>query len=147
MKEHQLTPSQGSHRRRRRVGRGDGSGRGSYSGRGIKGQKARTGGGTRRGYAGGQLPIMKAMPMLRGFTNIFKEEYAVVNLEQLGRFPQATRVTPEALQEAGILKKSEQKVKVLGTGALNIPLTVAAHRFSKAARAAIESAGGTVEEL
>lgn len=147
MKQDELRPSQGSHRRRRRVGRGDGSGRGSYSGRGIKGQKARTGGGVRRGYAGGELPLMKALPMLRGFTNIFRQEYAEVNLERLSRFPAGSRVTPAALWEAKIVKDQNQPLKVLGTGTINVPLTVVAHRFSKGARTAIESAGGSVEEL
>ncbi len=148
MKEHEFKPNEGSHRRRRRVGRGDGSGRGSYSGRGIKGQKARTGGGTvRRGFAGGQLPIMKALPMLRGFTNIFREEYAAVNLGRLNGFPPGTEVTPALLQEAGIVRKRNQKVKVLAGGTLNVSLTVSAHRFSTTARSAIEAAGGMVEEL
>ncbi len=147
MKQHELKPPVGSRHRSRRVGRGDGSGRGTYSGRGIKGQKARTGGGVRRGFAGGQLPLMKSLPMLRGFTNIFREEYAEVNLEQLGRFPQGSTVTPEALRETGIVKKREQKVKILARGTLEVPMTVAAHRFSKAAREAIEAAGGSVEEL
>lgn len=147
MKEHELRPSRGAHRGRRRVGRGDGSGRGSYSGRGIKGQKARTGGGVGRGFGGGQLRLMKALPRLRGFTNTFRTEYAEVNLERLARFPQGIRITPATLKEAGILKSEKQRVKVLGRGVLKTPLTVAAHRFTQAARAAIEAAGGSVEEL
>lgn len=148
MKEHDFRPSNGSHRRGKRVGRGDGSGRGSYSGRGIKGQKSRSGGGTvRRGFAGGQLPIMKALPMLRGFTNVFREEYAEVNLERLNGFTSGTKVTPTLLQEAGILRKQNQRVKVLGGGTLKVSLAVAAHRFSASARSAIEAAGGSVEEL
>ncbi len=147
MREHDLKPNKGAHRRRRRVGRGDGSGRGSYSGRGMKGQKARTGGGVSRGFTGGQLRMMKALPMLRGFTNIFRTEYTEVNLERLTRFPQGSRVTPATLKEAGILKSEKQQVKILGMGTLKTPLTVVAHRFSKAARAAIEAAGGSVEEL
>ncbi len=147
MKQHQLTPSPGSHRRRRRIGRGDGSGRGSYSGRGMKGQKSRSGGGVRPNFEGGQLPMTKALPMLRGFTNIFRIEYAEVNLERLAGFPKGSRVSPQELKEAGILKNTRQPVKVLGNGKLEQPLTVAAHRFSKSARAAIEATGGTVEEL
>lgn len=147
MKEHELRPSKGAHRGHRRVGRGDGSGRGNYSGRGIKGQKARTGGGVGRGFAGGGLRLIKALPRLRGFTNTFRTEYAEVNLERLARFPQGTRITPATLKEAGILKSEKQRVKVLGRGSLKTPLTVAAHRFSQAARAAIEAAGGSVEEL
>ena len=102
MKQHELKPKVGAHRRSRRIGRGNGSGRGNYSGRGMKGQKARSGGSLRRGFAGGQLPLMKALPMLRGFTNIFRTEYAEVNLERLTRFPQGSRVTPVTLKEAGI---------------------------------------------
>ena len=147
MKPHELTPPKGSHRRRRRVGRGDGSGRGSYSGRGIKGQKARSGGGVRPNFAGGQLPMTKALPKLRGFTNPFRKEYIGVNLERLQGFPEGSRVTPETLREAKILKNLKQPVKILGLGKLERPLTVAAHRFSKVARVAIEAAGGTVEDL
>ena len=147
MKEHDFKPAEGAHRRRRRVGRGDGSGRGTYSGRGRKGQKARSGGKSHRGFAGGQLPIMKSLPMLRGFTNIFREEYAEVNLGRLNGFPAGTKVTPALLHEAGIVRKSEQRVKVLAGGSLTVPLTVAAHRFSATARSAIEAAGGRVEEL
>ena len=91
--------------------------------------------------------MMKALPMLRGFTNIFRIEYEPVNLERLSRFPQGSRVTPATLREAGILKSEKQRIKVLGKGTLNTPLTVVAHRFSRTARAAIEAAGGSVEEL
>jgi large subunit ribosomal protein L15 len=113
----------------------------------MKGQKSRSGGGVRPNFAGGQLPLTKALPMLRGFTNIFRQEYAVVNLETLSRFPEGSRVSPETLKEARVLKNMTHPVKVLGRGNLERPLTVAAHRFSKAARAAIEAIGGTVEEL
>jgi len=147
MKAHELRPEKGAHRRRRRVGRGDGSGRGTYSGRGMKGQKARSGGGVGRGFAGGQLGIIKALPMLRGFNNKFRTEYVAVNLERLARFPSGSRITPATLKEAGILKGEKHPVKILSRGRLKIPLTVAAHRFSRAARAAIEAAGGSVEEL
>ena len=147
MKQHELKPKNGAHRRSRRVGRGDGSGRGNYSGHGMKGQKARSGGSIRRGFAGGQLPMMKALPMLRGFTNIFRIEYEEVNLEQLERFRKSSSVTPATLKEAGILKNEKKPVKILGRGTLDKPLKVFAHRFSKSARAAIESAGGSVEQL
>jgi large subunit ribosomal protein L15 len=129
------------------VGRGNGSGRGTYSGRGLKGQKARSGGGVRRGFTGGGLSMVKALPMLRGFTNIFRIEYAEVNLDRLSRFSEGSRVTPTELKEAGLIRSQKQSVKVLGRGELKIPLTVAAHRFSRSARAAIEAVGGTVEEL
>ena len=147
MKQHHLTPARGARRKPRRIGRGDGSGKGSYSGRGMKGQKSRSGGGVRPNFEGGQLPMTKAMPMLRGFTNIFHQEYAEVNLEGLAGFPKGSRVTPQTLKEAGMLKNLKQPVKVLARGKLTKPLTVAAHRFSKAARGAIEAAGGTVEDL
>jgi len=147
MKEHELRADKGAHRQRRRVGRGNGSGRGNYSGRGMKGQKARSGGGVRHSFSGGQLTMIKALPRLRGFTNIFRTEYTEVNLELLGRFPQGSRVTPATLKETGILKSEKQRVKILGRGSLKTPLTVAAHRFSKSARTAIEAVGGTVEEL
>ena len=101
----------------------------------------------RRGFAGGQLSVAKSLPRLRGFTNIFRIEYAEVNLERLTRFPQGSKITPATLKEAGILKSEKQRVKILGQGTLKTPLTVVAHRFSKAARVAIEAAGGTVEEL
>ena len=147
MRQHELGPNAGAHRRRRRIGRGDGSGRGNYSGRGMKGQKSRSGGKLRRGFAGGQLPMMKSLPMLRGFTNIFRVEYAEVNLERLTRFPEGSKVTPAALKEAGILKSEKQPVKILGRGSLDRSLVVAAHRFTRSARAAIEAAGGSVEDL
>ena len=147
MKQHELTPSPRSRRTHRRVGRGDGSGRGSYSGRGMKGQKSRSGGGVRPNFEGGQLPMTKRLPMLRGFTNIFRREYAAVNLKRLAGFPTGRRVTPQELKDKGILKNLKRPVKVLGNGKLEGPFTVVAHRFSKAARAAIEAAGGSVEQL
>ncbi len=147
MKEHELRPNRGAHRTHRRVGRGDGSGRGTYSGRGMKGQKARSGGGVNRGFSGGQLRMIKALPSLRGFTNIFRIEYTPVNLERLAQLPEGSRVTLETLKEAGIIKSEKQRVKILGQGELKTPLTVVAHKFSQAARTAIEAAGGSVEEL
>lgn len=147
VKAHELKPNPGAKHDRRRVGRGDGSGMGSYSTRGIKGQKARAGGGVRRGFEGGQIPLTKGLPMLRGFTNIFRVEYTEVNLEGLLRFPQGTRVSPAEMQSAGLIKDATSRVKVLARGGLDKPLTIAAHKFSKTARAAIEAAGGTVEEL
>lgn len=147
VKAHELKPNPGARRDSRRVGRGDGSGMGNYSTRGIKGQKARTGGGVRRGFEGGQNPLMKGLPMLRGFTNIFRVEYAEVNLERLASFSPGARVSPAEMQSAGLIKDASLRVKVLARGGVDKPLLVAAHRFSKAARVAIEAAGGTVEEL
>ncbi|MBI4202870.1 MAG: 50S ribosomal protein L15 [Chloroflexi bacterium] len=147
VKAHELKPNPGARTDKRRVGRGDGSGMGNYSTRGLKGQKARSGGGVRRGFEGGQNPLMKGLPMLRGFTNIFRVEYTEVNLERLAAFPQGSHIAPAELAAAGIIKDASQKVKILARGSLNGPVTIAAHRFSKTARAAIEAAGGAVEEL
>ena len=145
MKQHQLKSARGARTRYRRVGRGDGSGRGNYSGRGMKGQKSRSGGKMRRGFSGGTLPLMKALPMLRGFTNIFRVEYQEVNLERLHSFPSDAAVNPTTLKESGIIKSDKKPVKILGRGTLTTPLNVTAHKFSKSARAAIEAAGGSVE--
>ena len=145
MKQHQLKSAKGARTRYRRVGRGDGSGRGNYSGRGMKGQKSRSGGKMRRGFSGGTLPLMKALPMLRGFTNIFRVQYQEVNLERLYSFPSNASVDPATLKELGIVKSNKKPVKILGRGTLQGPLNVTAHKFSKSARAAIEAAGGSVE--
>ena len=132
---------------RKRVGRGNGSGRGTYSGRGIKGQKARTGGRIRPGFEGGQNPLVKGLPTLRGFTNIFRTEYQVVNLGKLARLPQeVTEVTPELLEQFGLVRSAKGPIKILGDGALRRPLQVQASKFSQSARAKIETAGGTVVE-
>ncbi|MDN6046198.1 MAG: 50S ribosomal protein L15, partial [Lactiplantibacillus plantarum] len=122
MKLHELTPSEGSRFSRRRIGRGDSSGQGKTSGRGQKGQKAR--GKVRVGFEGGQMPLYRRIPK-RGFTNINRKEYAVVNLDGLNRFDDGAEVTPESLKEAGLVKKSSA-VKVLGNGKLNKKLTVKA---------------------
>ncbi len=147
VKAHELKPNPGAKHDKRRVGRGDGSGMGSYSTRGLKGQKARSGGGVRRGFEGGQVPLQKGLPMLRGFTNNFRVEYTEVNLDRLDVFAQGSRVSPAEMQSAGLIKDASQRIKVLARGVIDRPLTVAAHRFSQAARAAIEAAGGAVEEL
>ncbi len=147
MQQHHLRPPKGAKRRRTRVGRGDGSGHGSYSGRGVKGQKSRTGGGVRISFQGGQLPLVKSLPMIRGFTNIFRREFAPINLDRLASLPSGSEVTPETMVELGLLKNLKKPVKVLGRGELDVPLTVAAHRFSGSARTKIEAAGGTVREI
>ena len=147
MQQHLLKPPEKSKKRRKRVGRGDGSGHGSYSGRGQKGQKARSGPGVRPGFEGGQLPIIKALPMIRGFTNIFKIEYSEVNLDKLARFPANSEVTPDALVEARLIKNTKQPVKILGRGALDVPLMVQASKFSRSAREKIQAAGGSVMEV
>ncbi len=143
MKLHELSPAKGSKHARKRVGRGPGSGLGKTAGRGEKGQKSRTGYSRRPGFEGGQMPLVRRVPK-RGFTNIWKTEYAVVNLSQLADFE--GDVTPEALVERGLVR-SGRKIKVLGDGEIGKPLRVVADRFSKTAREKIEAAGGRCEEL
>jgi len=147
LRPHDLRPVPGSRHRRKRVGRGDGSGHGSYSGRGIKGQKARSGREPRLGFEGGQNPLIKRLPFKRGFVNIFRVEYATVNLKALGRFPPETRVTPQLLHQVGIIKDERRPVKILGDGELTKPLTILAHSFSQKAKEKIEAAGGRWEEV
>lgn len=147
MKEHELTPAPGSTKSRKRVGRGDASGHGSYSGRGLKGQKARAGGRVRPGFEGGQNPLIKKLPQKRGFVNPFRVEYDVVNVAELNHFEAGTVVTPELLVSAGVLKSVTKPVKILGDGQVDRALTVRANRFSIEAKAKIETAGGKVEEI
>jgi large subunit ribosomal protein L15 len=147
MQQHLLRQPEGGKRQRKRVGRGDGSGHGSYSGRGMKGQKSRAGGGVRVSFEGGQLPIVKALPMLRGFTNIFRKEYVVVNLASLAGFPAGSQVTPSTLVSNRVVKNLKKPVKVLGQGDLEVALVVEAHKFSKSAREKIEAAGGSVRVI
>src|SRR6266545_2087946 len=146
MKLHELAPPEGAHRERRRVGRGLGSGRGKTSGKGVKGQKARAGGGVPPYFEGGQLPLVRKLPYRRGFTNPFRVEYEVVNLDQLEALADTT-VTPEALRAAGLISKGRAPVKVLARGTVTKKLTVHAHRFSVAARNAITAAGGSVVQI
>lgn len=145
MKEHELAPAPGSRHARKRVGRGDGSGHGTYSGRGQKGQKARTGKKIRPGFEGGQLPLVKRLPEKRGFTNIFRTVYEVINVRQLGCFPPQSQVGPELMASRGLIPSARRPVKVLGDGEIHVPLVVKAHSFSTAARRKIEAAGGKVE--
>jgi large subunit ribosomal protein L15 len=148
MKLHDLGPRKGATKKSKRVGRGDSSGRGKTAGRGTKGQKARSGGNIPPYFEGGQLPLVRRLPRIRGFTNIFKTEFAVVNVDRLNeRFDKGDEVTPAALTEAGLIKSPRELVRVLGRGSLEKPLTVKAHGFSDGARAKIEAAGGSVEEL
>lgn len=146
MKLHELQPSEGSRHTRHRVGRGASSGWGKLSKRGQKGQKARSGGGVRLGFEGGQTPLFRRLPK-RGFTNINRKEYAVVNLDVLNRFEDGAEVTPVALVEAGIVKDAKAGIKVLGNGTLSKKLTVKAAKFSKAAEEAIVAAGGSIEVI
>jgi large subunit ribosomal protein L15 len=143
VKIHELKPPAGAHHDRRRVGRGLGSGRGKTSGKGVKGQKARAGGGVPPYFEGGQLPLVRKLPYRRGFTNPFRVEYHVVNLDQLETLTEET-VTPETLLAAGLIGKGRAPVKVLARGTLTKRLTIHAHAFSGAAREAITGVGGSV---
>ncbi len=147
MKLHDLQPAEGTHKNRKRVGRGIAAGGGKTAGRGTKGQNSRTGGGVRPYFEGGQLPLVRRLPRLRGFKNIWRIEYVVVNLEQLQSFHAGSEVTPDALAEAGIIKSGRKPVKVLGEGDLEYPLSVKAHKFSASARDKILAAGGSIEQL
>jgi large subunit ribosomal protein L15 len=146
MKLDDLSPAEGSRQNRKRVGRGPGSGLGKTAGRGEKGQKSRSGYSRRPGFEGGQMPLVRRVPK-RGFTNIFRKENAVVNVADLAaREDLPERVDPEVLAAHGLVRRGK-RVKVLGDGEIGRALTVAAHRFSESARAKIEAAGGTCEEL
>lgn len=147
MDQHELRPPKGAKKNRKRVGRGDGSGNGTYSGKGIKGQNSRSGGGVRPGFEGGQQRLIKGMPKLRGFTNIFRTEYSVVNIEVLTALPNEEEITPETLVQAGLVKNLKNPVKVLGAGNVERAINVAAHKFSQSAREKIEAAGGSAREV
>ncbi|WP_010095741.1 50S ribosomal protein L15 [Ornithinibacillus scapharcae] len=146
MKLHELKPAEGSRKERNRVGRGTSSGNGKTSGRGHKGQNARSGGGVRPGFEGGQMPLFQRLPK-RGFTNINRKEYAIVNLDVLNRFEDGTEITPELLIESGVVKNVKSGIKVLGNGSVENKYTVKAHKFSASAKAAIEEAGGKTEVI
>ncbi len=139
---HQLKPSKNSKKNRKRVGRGDGSGSGTFSGRGSKGQKQR--GSVPFLFEGGQLPLIKRLPHMRGFTNIFRVESTPVNLSILNEFRAGSDVTIDKLVEAGVIRKKNARVKILGDGEVSKKLNVTAHAFSKSAKEKIEAAGGTV---
>jgi len=144
LKLNELKPAPGARSKSTRVGRGIGSGLGKTSGRGHKGQKARSGGGVRRGYEGGQMPLTRRIPK-RGFTNVFKIEYAIVNLEALSSFAGGTVITPELMLESGMVRNFNKPIKVLGRGELQQAVTVQADAFSKSAVEKIEAAGGKAE--
>jgi large subunit ribosomal protein L15 len=141
----ELRPNEGSNRDRKRVGRGHGSGTGKTSGKGQKGQKSRSGPGIRRGFEGGQLPLQQKLPYKRGFTNIHKTRWEVVNLRDLDRVD--GEVTPDSLVETGLVRGTEFPVKVLGDGQVGAALTLRVHAISDSAREAVTAAGGTVELL
>ncbi|MCP4579401.1 MAG: 50S ribosomal protein L15 [Deltaproteobacteria bacterium] len=146
MKINELSPAEGSRRARKRVGRGPGSGHGKTSCRGHKGQNSRSGGGVRPGFEGGQMPIHRRLPK-RGFKNPFRKEYSVVNVGDLSRFEPNTQLDPDSLQEAGLVWKMLDGVKLLGNGEISQPLVVRIHKISNSARTKIEGAGGKVEIL
>lgn len=148
MKQHDLKSPKGARHRRKRVGRGDASGHGSYSGRGRKGQQARSGGGTRPGFEGGQLPLILRLPTRKGFTNPFQKEYQLVKVEDLERkFEAGAEVTSQELLAVGLIRDPRKPVKVLANGELSKPLTVTAHRFSASAMEKIQAAGGKAHPL
>ncbi|NQT48830.1 MAG: 50S ribosomal protein L15 [Chloroflexi bacterium] len=145
-RQNDLAPAPRSKRERKRVGRGLGSGHGRYATRGSKGQKSRSGGGVPLYFEGGQLPLVKRLPTRRGFTNIFRKEYCIVNIGRLNAFEPGSTVDKHMFIEAGLIKSSKMPLKILGTGDLDRNLTVKADKFSTAAKKKIEAAGGRVEE-
>ena len=147
MRQENLSPGPGARKNRKRVGRGNGSGHGTYSGRGCKGQKARSGGRVRPGFEGGQLPIIKRLPEKRGFTNIFRIEYSVVNVGMLNTFEAGSEVTTEKLLASGLVKSKVNPVKVLAVGDIDRALVIKANKFSATAVSKIEAAGGKAEVI
>ncbi|MGB9738407.1 50S ribosomal protein L15 [Chloroflexus sp.] len=147
MKLHDLRPAEGSHRKRKRIGHGHGSGKGKTGGKGMMGQKARSGPGPYRTFEGGQNRLVKRMPFKRGFTNKFRVEYEVVNVGSLVDWPTELEVTPETLLARRLVRRKKMPVKILGDGELNQPLVIKAHKFSASARQKIEAAGGKAIDL
>ncbi len=147
MMEHQLTPPKGARRAKKRIGRGNAAGGGTYAGRGLKGQKSRSGFGLIPGFEGGQLRLIKGLPMTRGFNNKFKTHYSLIKLEDLDQFAAGERIDPDLLQARGLLRNQRNPIKILGNGEVSKSLTVAAHKFTQSAREKLEAAGGTVEEI
>jgi large subunit ribosomal protein L15 len=146
MKLNELAPEKGAHRARKRLGRGVGSGTGKTAGRGSKGQKSRSGGGTRPGFEGGQMPIHRRLPK-RGFTNIFKKNFAIVNVRDLVGFESGSIVNTETLLLAGLVKGRFDGIKLLGKGEIDYPLTIQVNQVSKSASGKIMAAGGSIEEI
>lgn len=146
MKLHDLKPAPGAKKRRKRIGRGPGSGHGKTATKGHKGLLARSGGGKRPGFEGGQMPLIRRLPKF-GFTNPFRTEYAVVNVRNFENWSGGDTVTPQAMVDAGLVKRKTLPIKVLGTGALKRSLVIQAHKFSKSAEKKIQAAGGRVEVI
>jgi len=146
MRLHELKPAQGSTKNRKRLGRGTATGQGKTAGRGQDGQNSRSGGSRRPGFEGGQMPLYRRLPK-RGFTNIFKKQWAIINIDVLNKFEEGTLVTPELLLETGVIKKIVDGVKILGDGQLEKKIDVRAHKFSQTAIEKIEAAGGKAEVI
>ena len=146
MKLHELKPNKGSVKNRKRLGRGTATGQGKTAGRGQDGQNSRSGGGTRPGFEGGQMPLYRRLPK-RGFTNPFRKDWTIINIEDLNRFEEGTVVTPQLLKESGMIKKDRYGLKILGDGQLEKQLTIKAHKFSQSAIKKIEAAGGKAEVI
>lgn len=146
MKLHELKAAEGSTKNRKRRGRGTATGQGKTGGRGMNGQNSRSGGGVRLGFEGGQMPLYRRLPK-RGFTNIWGTVYTTINVEDLNKFEAGTVITPELLEESGLVKQVKDGIKVLGNGDLNNSITVKAQKFSKTAIEKIEAAGGKAEVI
>jgi len=149
MQLHDLKPNEGSKKERKRIGRGPGSGSGKTAGRGTKGQNARSGGGVRQYHQGGNLPIFRKLPFLRGegFTPLNRTRYSEVNLDALKEFKAGSEVTPESMKAAGLLKNEKKPIKIMGRGEIDVALNIKAHKVTEGARQKIEKAGGTVETI
>lgn len=146
MNLHDLSPARGAKKRRKRIGRGPGSGHGKTATKGHKGLLARSGGGKRPGFEGGQMPLVRRLPKF-GFTNPFRVEYAIVNLSSFAEWRGRDMVTPQTMVDAGLVKRKKLPIKILGNGELKKPLVIQAHKFSKSAEAKIQAAGGRVEVI
>jgi large subunit ribosomal protein L15 len=146
MNLHDLTPARGATKRRKRIGRGPGSGHGKTATKGHKGLLARSGGGKRPGFEGGQMPLIRRLPKY-GFTNPFRTEYAIVNVKSFEKWTGVETVTPQVMVDAGLVKRKKLPIKILGNGELKKPLVIQAHKFSKSAEAKIQAAGGRVEVI
>ena len=147
MMQHQIKPNAGARKARKRIGRGNAAGGGTYAGRGLKGQKSRSGKGVKPGFEGGQNPLIKGLPMIRGFNNKFKTHYSLVSLESLDQLPASDNITPEYLYISGITRSKKNPIKIVGNGDITKPLNISAHKFTESARKKIEAVGGTIEEL
>ncbi|MBI4002099.1 MAG: 50S ribosomal protein L15 [Nitrospira defluvii] len=146
MKLHDLAPSRGAKHKRKRIGRGPGSGHGKTATKGHKGLKARSGGGKRPGFEGGQMPLIRRVPKY-GFTNQFRTEYTIINLKSLADLETTEAITPQLLMNAGLVRRKGQLIKILAQGEVTRPLVVQAHKFSKSAEAKIQAAGGRAEVI